>query len=1392
MSDQPKDPTKWQLEVEDRLGILPNFFRLAPDAPQITENLWGFAKFGYLDNPLPSLFKERLFVYLSQFCEARYCISRHVGFLLGLGKPSGDRECPAESIEQIVRLLQRPFPVGGELEPHIRLCENRESPLAELPATDSSVEEAIFSCATHVFLQTPEASRCLTALREVLDHNTLQHLLVFLTFVRTAHFWTKVHPELKLESDITQLLDVHEALAECVLRDPVAANVEPTQVLLNELTELRSEREQAELLRVTLASIGDAVIATDSKGSITLLNAVAEELSGWTSQDAIGIPLETVFRIVNETTRQPVENPALRALREGRVVGLANHTILIAKDGTERPIDDSAAPILDAEDKLVGSVLIFRDITERRKAERQVQDALQYAESIVNTVREPMLVLNGELRVQSANRSFYESFAVSPETTQRRLLHELGNGQWNIPTLLSLLENVIRTNAIVHDFEVELEHPGIGYRTMLLNARKFRRENHTELILLAMDDITERKQVQKSERLLASVVESSNDAIVSKSLDGIIQSWNVAAERIFGYTSKQAIGRHISFLIPEGRANEEEQIIESIRQGERVEHFETVRLRSDGRELEVSLTISPIKDSSGQVIGASKIARDITGRKRSEAALRDSEQRYRTLFESMDEGFCVIEVLFDTSGHPIDYIFHETNQMFEQQSGLRDVTGKRMRELVPEHDPHWFEIYGRVVTTGESIRFSNEAKQLGRWFDVYAVPVGSADGRKVAVLFNDITARKQTDIERERLLKEVESERERLNGLFQHAPSFMCVLSGPDHVVERANDRYYQLVGHRDLVGKSIREALPEIRGQGFIELLDDVYRSGEPFLGTNVPVLLQRSPQDLSEERFVDFVYQALRSPSGSVTGILVQGVDLTDRNRAEAALRENEQRFRMLVEQVKDYAIFMTDTEGRATSWNEGVLRVLGFKEQEFLKQDIASSIFTPEDQELGVPQSELDEAAATGSASNDRWMIRRNGTRFWATGVTTGLHDNSGKLLGFMKVMRDQTERKQLEEELRQYAADVSEADRRKTEFLATLGHELRNPLAPIRTGIEILKTVKDDAETIQDVLSTMERQVQQMVRLIDDLLDISRITQGKMVLRTCRVDLSEVIRSAVEAARPFIDEANHKLTSRLPAQPIYLLADPNRLAQVLSNLLNNSAKYTPDGGRIDLICDREDGEAVVTVRDNGLGIPADMLDKIFEMFTQIERPLEEGYTGLGIGLTLVKRLVEMHGGSVEVLSGGAGKGSEFSVRLPIQVGVVGNEVLQGNPTVTPKLRILVVDDNKDAAAMLKMIVKMLGNEVRTAHDGQQAIEIAADFLPDVVLMDLGMPRMDGYEAASNLRKQAWGKQMLLVALTGWGQDEDRDRTSKAGFDHHLVKPAEPEVLRQLLANYQANKR
>lgn len=366
------------------------------------------------------------------------------------------------------------------------------------------------------------------------------------------------------------------------------------------------------------------------------------------------------------------------------------------------------------------------------------------------------------------------------------------------------------------------------------------------------------------------------------------------------------------------------------------------------------------------------------------------------------------------------------------------------------------------------------------------------------------------------------------------------------------------------------------------------------------------------------------------------------------------------------------------------------------------------------------------------------------------------------------------------------ELRDADRRKDEFLAMLAHELRNPLAPIRNGLEILRMADRDRAVVRRTHGMMCRQVDHMSRLVDDLLDVSRITRGKVELRREVVDLNAVLARAAEAARPLIDARRHRLVVTQPGRPVMVSADPTRLAQVVGNLLTNAAKYSDEGGRIELILE-EDGEAIVRVRDTGLGIPADMLPRVFDMFTQVGRTLDRADGGLGIGLTLVKSLVELHGGSVAAASAGLGKGSEFTVRLPKPARA--EESSRAGPSTAPQVtprRVLIVDDNPDAGDSLATLLEMSGHEVHVARSGPQGLEAAARLLPEVAVLDLGLPGMSGFELAERLRAESFGKNLLMVALTGYGREDDRRRTREVGFDHHLTKPADLIALAAIIQN------
>ena len=527
-----------------------------------------------------------------------------------------------------------------------------------------------------------------------------------------------------------------------------------------------------------------------------------------------------------------------------------------------------------------------------------------------------------------------------------------------------------------------------------------------------------------------------------------------------------------------------------------------------------------------------------------------------------------------------------------------------------------------------------------------------------------------------------------------------------------------------------------------------------------------------------LEVVMSPLKNASGHVIGVSIIARNISESRKAENELRKSEERLRRIVESLEDYAIITLTPDNKIDSWNPGAERIMGYVEDEVLGES-AEIIFTPEDRENREPEKEIQTAIETGSAADERWHLRKDGSQFYASGVLNVLGDSAEN--GFVKILRDLTERKQFEEALR-------EGDRRKDEFIATLAHELRNPLAPIRTALEIMKAGADQEKAVQ-AREIIERQTNQLVHLVDDLLDISRITQGKIKLRKERINIANPIAVAIETVYPFVESLRHRLDARMPDAAVFVEADSMRLTQIVLNLLHNSAKYTEPGGHILIIAAREDEEAVIRIRDNGIGIQFELLPKVFDMFTQTAMGEKRGQGGLGIGLSLVKKLVEMHGGTVEAHSEGEGKGSEFVVRLPLAANQKTErkkekQVTEMAPTQTKAGRILVVDDNADAANMLDIFLSMENRETRTAFTGLEALRVAEQFQPETVILDIGLPDIDGYEVARRLKERF--PNICLIALSGWGQEDDRIRSSEAGFDHHLVKPVDVEELKKFLCS------
>jgi PAS domain S-box-containing protein len=443
-----------------------------------------------------------------------------------------------------------------------------------------------------------------------------------------------------------------------------------------------------------------------------------------------------------------------------------------------------------------------------------------------------------------------------------------------------------------------------------------------------------------------------------------------------------------------------------------------------------------------------------------------------------------------------------------------------------------------------------------------------------------------------------------------------------------------------------------------------------------------------------------------------------------------------------------------------------------------------------DAALVRREMEIARRPGERLHAEFRIRRGGEGAewrWVEVVGRFLFDEGSAPTHLVGVINDVTERRELENTLRRMAADLSDADHRKDEFLATLAHELRNPLAPIRNGIELLKRQAEGHAPTQSVVGVMERQMGHLVRLVDDLIDVSRITRNKLELRRQTVELGPIVNAAVEVCRPLQDGKQHELEVVLPPMPIHVDADPTRLVQVLANRLNNACRYTDRGGHIRVVLERQGQEAVLTVQDDGNGIPKEMLPRVFDMFTQLDRSMERTQGGLGIGLSMVKRLVELHEGKVSIHSAGEGEGTCVEVRLP----TVFPPVPSGAPAPgggarqpLPRRRILVADDNADAAQSLASVLEMMGNDVQTVGDGQEAVAAAPGFAPDLVMLDIGMPRLNGYEACRRLREQPGGGEIVIIAVTGWGQEEDRARSREAGFDLHLTKPTSIEIIENII--------
>lgn len=1030
---------------------------------------------------------------------------------------------------------------------------------------------------------------------------------------------------------------------------------------------------------------------------------------------------------------------------------------------------------------------------------------------------------------------------------------------------------------------------------------------------------------------------------------------------------------------------------------------------------------TPLRNERGEVDTVLSVSYDISDRKQAEAQLRESEERYRSLFNSIDEGFCTIEVLYDADGKPFDHRILQANPAFQKQTGLENSEGKTASELMPGVEQDWNDLYAQVIETGESMRVEYRSEVFDRWFDVLLSRIGDAATHRVAVVFTDITDRKQSEAalrESEELKQSIlESSRDCLKvltldsrvsyispgglslleiddptsilntvwadkwqgedyekakaaiaaatrgntGQFQGylptakgtpkwwdtiitpvrdaagqvvqlvtiarditvARRLQCALQESEeqsrNILESITDAFFALSEdwrftyanaatetlldrtRDDLIGKSLWEEYPGLNGSDFEPIYRDTMRDrvagsltefypdhdrwydvrtypaangitvyfrnvtdriqaeaalreseeknrnvlesiAEAFfaldenwrityINPSGEALLDRLPGDLIGKNFweeypgvtgseFETIYRRTMSDRvpGTLTafypdharwynvrtypapnGITVYFNNVTDLKQAEAALRQSESRFRLMVESAKDYAIFTLDLNGVVTSWNSGAERLLGYSEAEIIGRN-GRITFTPEDNERGQSERERQIALTQGRAENERWHMRKDGSRFWGSGLVRPLQDEAGITQGFVKIMQDKTAQRQSQAEReqllqREQAAreEAERANRIKDEFLAVLSHELRSPLNPILGWTHLLQLGKLDAARQTEALKIIERNAKLQAQLIEDLLDISRIMQGKLSLTATPVSLTLVISSALETVRLAAEAKNIQITLDLDPKIAPISGDAARLQQVVWNLLTNAVKFTPNGGQVVVELRQLDRQVQIRVTDTGKGITPNFLPHVFEYFRQEDGSTTREFGGLGLGLAIVRQIVEMHGGTVWAESLGENQGATFIVQLSA-MQQAALTISEPTPTQADaempldNIQILLVDDEPDTREFQAFLLEQNGAIVTRVASGLEALQALDRFIPDAIVSDVGMAQMDGYMLIGQirLRPAERGGTIPAIALTAYAAEVDQQKALQVGFQAHITKPVEPGVLVKAIAN------
>ncbi|NMM07954.1 PAS domain S-box protein [Polaromonas sp.] len=1073
-----------------------------------------------------------------------------------------------------------------------------------------------------------------------------------------------------------------------------------------------------------------------------------------------------------------------------------------------------------------GLAIIFKDITKRKHAEEALRDSEAFNRSIIKSSPDCIKVLDLEGNLLSMlsgqellgiediqpflNTSWIDFWKDGDRAAARAAIHAaLAGGKGNF----------------VGFFRTPLGQPKwwdmVISPILDLNGKPAR-------LLAVSRDVTQRRQAEMNLAFLASV---SQDLVRWANVDEMMQTvgakmaghlqLSLCAFAEINETAKQVVinhdwhSEHVPGLVGVHRLADfvEDEFIRVARAGEvivvrntaadprtepgkfaalKIASFLCVPLIQDGQwRFALCLYKSVAYDWREDEIA---LTRELTARiwtrlerLRAEAALRESEQRYRTLFESIDEGFCIIEKVEDDADAltgearaPLDFRYIEANAAFEVQSGVFDVVGKTIRQVVPGITDDWLLTYDAVLRTGKSTRFERELLDKGRVreLEVCTFRVQAKTRACVAVIFKDVTARKQAE---QALLQRTAQ----FKTLIDEAPLGIYMIDA-DFRIRQANPTALPAFGNiPDLIGRDFAEVLhilwPKAWADANVKKFRHTLETGEPSF---VPEMIEERA-DRQTTEYYEWQINRIALPEGGF-GVVCYFRDISRRVLAQQQIRESEERYRSLFNSMDEgFCIIEMIFDEHDKPIDYRFLEVNPpFEKLTGLQDARGKRIreFTHDQEEYWFEI--YGKVALTGEAI--RFVNEAKSLNRWFDVYAFQIGDPASRKVAIL--FNNITERKKSERQLQEHAETLADLDRRKDEFLAMLSHELRNPLAPISNAVHLLRLHKNEDPVQQQARAIIERQVGQLNHLVDDLLEVSRITTGRVQLRRQQVALGGIVERAVETAQPLIAQRRHELTVSLPPQPIWLHADASRLEQVVVNLLTNAAKYTDEGGGIGLSVQQDGDNAVLRVRDSGIGIAPELLPCIFELFTQAERSLDRSQGGLGIGLCLVQRLVELHGGTVAVHSV-LGHGSEFTVRLPLALACLPPSPSPLIDAVRPNsnhYRVLVVDDNVDTTQSLGDLLSLSGHEIQLAHDGPAAVAAAIAWRPDVVLLDIGLPGFSGFEVAKRIRQETTLRNIVLVALTGYGKQVDRQRSQDTGFDHHLVKPADFEEVEKILAS------